>query len=133
MKKILFLLCSILLLCSCNKDEAEPQVTDPEQVILGRWELIEDSFGPVDANGYDEYQTDSIKISYNYDDGVYYNEKYWFEDSLLIRSFTYIDPYNNDTVVFKWPYRFEFISSNTMKLDFQFPSINTLYIYTRIK
>lgn len=125
------LLFAITILFNSCSNEEEPKATDPNQAILGRWEEIENSLGSVKPSGYDEYLPDSIKIFYNYSDGISHREKYWFQDSILIRSFKYMDSY--DTVVFKLPYKYKFISKDRLRLDFQYPAIVNWYIYKRIK
>ncbi|MCV9388135.1 hypothetical protein [Reichenbachiella ulvae] len=131
----IFSLILLLAIASSSCEEDLPTVTDPQQAILGKWEIIENTFGPVTSpSGYDEYLPDSVRISYSYEDETFYYEKYWFEDSLLIRSFEFIDAYdNNDTTVFNLPYRYEFLNYNTLKLELQFPAMNPIHIYQRIK
>lgn len=134
MRQIIFLLGGVLFIFSCCKDNVEPKVTDPKQALLGQWEEIEDSFGPVTKpSGYDEYLPDSVRKSYSYVDKIFYYEKYWIQDSLFFRSFKYVDPYDGTTTVFKWSYQFKFITRNKLQLEFQAAALNRLSIYKRIK
>lgn len=131
---IIFLVVGTLFVFCCCKDNIEPKVTDPKQALLGKWEEIENSLGPVNnPSGYDEYLPDSVRKSYSYVDKIFYFEKYWLQDSLLIRSFKYVDPNDNNVTVFKWPYRYEFLSHDKLKLRFQNPAVINWYIYKRIK
>lgn len=134
MRIIIFLLGCMLFVFGCCENNIEPKVTNPKQAILGKWEEIENNLGYVDnPPGYDEYLPDSVRKSYSYADKIFYYEKYWLEDSLLIRSFKYIDPFDNDTIVFKWRFRYEFLSYNKLKLVSQNPSIIYSQTYKRIK
>jgi len=134
MRQITFLVSGMLFIFGCCKNSVEPKVTDPKQALLGRWEEIENNLGPVNnPSGYDEYLPDSVRKSYSYADKIFYYEKYWLEDSLLIRSFKYVDPYDNYVKVFKWRYRYEYLSYNKIKLVSQNPSIIYSQTYKRIK
>ncbi|MDX9847366.1 MAG: hypothetical protein RBT74_10330 [Tenuifilaceae bacterium] len=135
MKKLTVYLVAFLvanIISSCDREEPLPPVTNPQQAILGKWEIIENTFGPVDnPPGYDEYLPDSIRISYSYTDMVFYHEKYWLSDSLLFRSIVFTS--EGDTIDFQWPYRFKFINYNKLKLEFLYPSLNPISIYKRLK
>lgn len=53
----------MLFTYGCSKEETEPKVTDPQKAILGRWEIIQNSFGPISYPGsYTEYERDSILL-----------------------------------------------------------------------
>ena len=139
MKKLyllfLFMLTAIIL-TSCKEDiKAE---MNPKIAILGKWEITHLGNGseliPIDnPSAYEEYLPDSILQSYNYEEKTFDKYKFWLNDSLLIKSFTYIDQIDKDTIVFTLPYKYEFITPNKLKLDFEYPAIFGTSIYKRIK
>lgn len=133
MKKIAFvaIISSLFLFSGCAEDE--PRVTDPQKAILGKWEVTQTNLGPQKPNGYVEYLSDSIRLFYSYTDKSFSYEKYWLNDSILIRSFEYRDPYDNETTVFKWQYRYEFVNHNEMHLEFLNPAIQYFFVYKRLK
>jgi hypothetical protein len=127
-----YIITLLLFTCGCSYNDIK--VTDPKKAILGRWEEIENSLGAVtNPSGYDEYLPDSLRKTYSYADKIFYIEKYWLQDSLLFRSFKYVDPYDNSTTVFKWPYRYEFLGYDKLRLDFQNPALINWHVYKRIK
>jgi hypothetical protein len=127
----LLLIPGLMLTCfSCGKEDVK---IDPHKAILGKWEIIEDTFGPVEPYGYVEYLPDSVRIFYSYTDKSFTYEKYWLNDSILFISFVFIDQYDNDTTVFTWLYQFKFINYNRLQLQSRDPSSNPGSIYQRIK
>ncbi|MBX2965935.1 MAG: hypothetical protein KF845_07300 [Cyclobacteriaceae bacterium] len=106
---------------------------EPAKTILGKWEITRTNLGAVTPSGYEEYLQDSILISYSYIDNTSFYQKYWFSDSLLVKSFVFIDQYDNDTIVFKFLYRFKFVNYNEFHLEARDPSIQNYFIYKRIK
>jgi hypothetical protein len=134
MKKITLLLTLILILTfhGCNRENLS---LNPYKAIIGKWEIIETTFGPVtNPSEYEEYFPDSILLIYNYDEERFYESKYWLNDSLLYIQHTYTDPVTNDTIlVSTLPYRYKFLTTNKLQLEFQHPSMNPLSIYKRIK
>ncbi len=117
----------------CNREETDPRVTDPEKAILGRWEVIENSLGPVtDPSQYEEYLPDSVLLIYRYDGEELLHYKYWFSDSILYKGGIFIDTFN-DTAVVAEPYQYKFLSFNKLRMDFQNPAIVNWYIYKRTK
>lgn len=124
----LAVICSIM---SCEEDGIK---MNPNRAIIGRWEIVEDYFGPVTKPGwYDEYFPDSVCLSYNYKDQAFYPEKYWFTDSLLTRSFVFIDPDFNDTVEIQFQYQYKFLSYNKLWLKSVDLGLNPVGIYRRIE
>lgn len=125
---------TVFLFASCGKEELK--VTNPEQAILGKWEIIENSFGPITYPGsYREFRSDSILLNYvNENDFAY--SKYWMDDSVLfIKSTYYINegPGYEDTLVITEPNKYKFLSYNKLMLDLQQPALVTKFIYKRIK
>lgn len=130
MKNTYFFISLLIAVFSCTGDE-EPYIFDFEQSILGKWELVENTFGAVDrAPGYFQYKKDSVRLFFNYEQAQVYQEKYWLSDSLLYVSFSYMDEF--DTIVFEIPYKYTFINYNTLKLEMQIPALNPLAIYKRM-
>ena len=118
----------------CDNNENLTSVTYPQKAILGKWEIIENSSGPISYPGaYREFQSDSVLFDY-VDENDFSYSKYWFADSLLYIRHVYIDQVSGDTIlVSALPYRFEFIAYNKLKLEFQiFVQIPT-HIYKRVK
>ncbi|MBX2965934.1 MAG: hypothetical protein KF845_07295 [Cyclobacteriaceae bacterium] len=112
----------------CGEDHIEPTKS-----ILGRWELVENSFGVVtNPSQYEEYLPDSVLLIYRYNEKTFYQYKYWFNDSLIFKGGIFVDSFG-DTAVVAEPYKYKFISFNKLRMDFQYPAINTSYIYKRIK
>ncbi len=135
MKKLLVYIL-LFNLCSCHDDHPPGLVTDPKQAILGRWEVIENSFGPISYPGsYTEYRQDSILFDYvNTNDFTY--SKYWMNDSILFTKSTYYiyeGPGYEDTLIVVLPYKYEFLSYNKLRLDLQYPAMVTTFIFKRIK
>lgn len=136
MKLLIFKLFSVALFllfigAGCEKENIEP---DPAKAILGKWEVIEDSFGPVSyPGGYKEFKPDSVLINYNSSGDTTYS-KYWFVDSLLYKSHVYIDQITGDTILVDvQTYKYEFLTSNKLKLVWNVYAINPVHIYKRIK
>tara|TARA_R110002096_G_scaffold434606_1_gene656860 strand:+ start:1057 stop:1476 length:420 start_codon:yes stop_codon:yes gene_type:complete len=124
----------VLLFTACEKDDLP---IDPNNAILGKWEITHlgngaDAPAYEDLFSYQEYLPDSISRYYNYREQRFYNEKYWIEDSLLYRSYLFIDAIDKDTTVFVDKYKFQFLNKNRLRLDYQNPAIFTTSIYKRI-
>lgn len=139
MKKLygcLLLLILVATLATCNKDEPLPKVTDPQKAILGKWEITADTHGPIRYPGsYVEYRADSILFDYVSEDDFSYS-RYWLvePDSLLYKSHIYIDAVSGDTILVDvQAYKYEFITYNKLKLDWQQLAVNPTHIYKRIK
>lgn len=116
------------------QNEPLPKVTDPKKAILGKWEIIEDSFGPIRYPGYyREYRQDSVLFDYVSEDDTSYS-KYWFVDSILYKSHVYINHSSGDTILVDiQAYRYRFLNYNKLRLDLQAPALNTKLILSRIK
>jgi len=129
------LICVITLIISCDKETPK---LDPRKTILGKWELTHYGNGTnLTSNDtpivYQEYLLDSVLRYYSYEKKRFINyEKYWFEDSLLIQSFETFDDINNEIIVRKRPYLYEFKTADELRLEFQFSAQITSSIYTRI-
>jgi hypothetical protein len=122
------------MLVSCKKEE--PQL-DPRKAILGKWEATHLGNGndliPIENPiAYQQYLPDSVLLTYNYEEETFSYEKYWLTDSLLITSFVFIDNIDKDTVVFKFPYKYDFITPSKLKLEFQYLAIFRTSIYKRL-
>ncbi|HET8736479.1 MAG TPA: hypothetical protein VFM69_07760 [Pricia sp.] len=134
--KLFFYALAVLLVYSCSKDD-QP-VDDPRDAILGKWQLTHLGNGidapPYEGDpGYQEYLPDSVmRIHNDGEDGFIY-QKYWFNDSLLLQSATYVDAIDKDTIVYIERYKYEFLGRNRLKLDWQVNAIFTTSIYKRIK
>lgn len=130
--KIFSILFCLTIISGCGGKE-DPVVTDPEVAILGKWEVIENSLGPVaTASQYEEYKADSVLDIYRYAGGELVHYKYWFSDSMLYKGGVFVDSYN-DTIVIKEPYTFKFLSPDKLRMDFQYPALVNWYIYQRKK
>jgi hypothetical protein len=59
MKKLTIYLVAFIvtnIISSCDREEPLPPVTNPQQTILGKWEVIENTFGPISYPGsYQEF------------------------------------------------------------------------------
>lgn len=131
LKLSMFILFVALTTTGCEKENIDP---DPAKAILGKWEVIEDTFGPVSYPGaYKEYLPDSVLINYNSEGDTTYS-KYWLVDSLLYKSHVYIDQITGDTILVDvQQYKYEFLTYNKLKLVWQVYAINPVHIYKRIK
>ncbi|MEQ8552810.1 MAG: hypothetical protein RIC06_11070 [Cyclobacteriaceae bacterium] len=129
---IIWLIFLSILAISCNKEEID---IDAREAILGKWEIIENTFGPISYPGtYEEYKTDSLLFIYNSEDDSFHG-KYWLNDSLLFHHivwYTY-DGVHHDTIEITQPFRYEFLSPDKLKLDSYNPALNPITIYKRIK
>ncbi len=114
LKLSVFILLVTLIEAGCEKENIEP---NPAKAILGKWEVIEDTFGPVSyPGGHKEFKPDSVLINYNSSGDTTYS-KYWFVDSLLYKSHVYIDQITGDTILVDvQTYKYEFLTSNKLKL-----------------
>ena len=81
---------------------------------------------------YEEYLSDSILVIYNYEVDRFSYKKYWLTDSLLIKSISFIDDVTNEPKELTFPYKFEFITLNELKLVLQQPAIIVTSTYKRI-
>ena len=131
MKSVLVFLL-ILCLNSCRTDDNLPDVTDPKEAILGKWELIADASGPVSYEGsYREFRTDSIVFHY-VDENDFAYGNYWFDDSVLYIKDIYIDDQSGDTIfVDIQPYEYGFPNHNRLELTHVYPFLNPTTIYKR--
>ena len=115
---LLLPLCVVLSGVGCKKSNIDYDA-DPAKAILGKWKIIENTFGPVNyPEAYSEYRPDSVLIHYNSKDDIIYS-KYWFSDSLLYEG--------------NLPFIFEFLTNDKLRLDNQTPAIVTVVILKRIK
>lgn len=128
-----------MVLYSCDREENLPQVTNPQQAILGKWEITHlgngNQLSPVDPISYEEYLPDSVMLTYVYEEENFYDYQYWFNDSLLAKSRTWItyDGAYYDTITITEEYRFEFIDHNILRLDIHnMTAIFYTSIYKRI-
>jgi len=124
----------LILLFSCGKNEVEPNVTDPKKAILGKWEIVGNSFGSISYPGsYREFRRDNVVFDYNGGNDFSYS-KYSFADSILYIKHLYIDQVSGDTsVVDIEPYLYKFFNYNRLELVMIDPSLNPLRLYQRIK
>ena len=124
----LFLL-QLLMTNSCINEDIN---IDPTKAIIGKWEIVENTYGPVSYPGsYQQYLPDSVLLNYNSEDDITYS-KYWFKDSLLFKQYVYIEQDSQDTILVDiQPYKFEFLEKNKLKLELQQPAMVTLFIYNR--
>jgi len=141
MKKVIKLLTSLILfaaiflLPSC--DNEAPKL-DPKKTILGKWE--ETYYGSDDNNLFAiedpivsiEFLPDSVIEYYNYEYQTFSYQKYWFEDPLFIKSFEVYDNVTNETIEIKFPFKYEFINRNKIKLEIQISAQWTITILERI-
>lgn len=107
----------LIVLTGCKKEEI---MIDPKEAILGKWELSHFGSNPVkEPVGYVEYLSDSLRISYFYNEELPITSKYWLNDSLLFISTAYSIVGEDDTYTSTWSYKYEFISLNILQLDLQ--------------
>jgi hypothetical protein len=124
----------ILLLILFNSCEKFATKSEPQQVIIGRWQTIEVGNGSnmeriEDPNGYSEYFEDSLKIEYSQDLGEY-RKRYWI-DSLL---YEYVYLQNEQRRFMTGIYSYTFFDNNKkMKLVIKGPALYTTTIDRRIK
>lgn len=112
------LLSAVMICMSCSTDDDAP--IDPKSDILGKWEYIANSFGPVSASGtYKQFMQDSILYNYNSENDFSYS-KYWLNTS-------------NDTLFMgNLSFKIEFLNRNKLQLDILQPAVITRSIYKRI-
>lgn len=135
-KKLFFYIMTALIIYGCSKDDLP--VDDPQQAILGQWQLTHLGNG---ANaeaypgnpGYQEYMPDSVMRVHNDGEVGFIYANYWFKDSLLFQRATYTDAIDKDTIIFTERYKYEFLNRNRLRLDLQANAIFTTAIYKRIK
>jgi hypothetical protein len=122
----------LITMSGCGNENA---YIDAQQAILGRWEIIETTYGPItDPAEYEEYHPDSTHIVYNYEEEVFYRSKYWLNDSLLYLQHVYVDQASGDTIlVSTLPYRYTFLTHDKLQLELLYPSMNPLSVYKRIE
>lgn len=134
-KKIKMSVITLFLLfigAGCGKDE--PLETDPAQIILGKWEIVEmgnyPDMEPVEnPSGYKEYLADSVLREYNYKTGSFFYKTYWI-DSLLHEGV-----YRSDGYLVATRYRYNFVSmNNEIKLELHNAAgIYNNFVFQRIK
>ncbi|MDX9847363.1 MAG: hypothetical protein RBT74_10315 [Tenuifilaceae bacterium] len=144
MKKLTIYLVAFLvanIISSCDREEPLPPVTDPQQAILGKWEITHLGNGnqlfPIkNPIAYEEYQTDSVLLTYNYEEEYIFYGKYWIVDTLLFKESTYYineAPGYADTLIVTEQYRFYFINYNMLRLDLlNLIAINNTSVYKRL-
>jgi len=137
MKKLLvFYVLAVLIIYSCSNENLS--VDDPQEAILGKWELTNLGTGPQappnDGRGsYTEYLPDSLLRNKNKGEGGSLYANYWFKDSLLFKKVTYLDAIDKDTIIFMERYKYEFINRNRLMLNWQINATSPTSIYKRIK
>tara|TARA_R110000868_G_scaffold411424_1_gene703872 strand:+ start:99 stop:512 length:414 start_codon:yes stop_codon:yes gene_type:complete len=134
-KTLLFTFITIIFICGCSNSDDLP--IDPNTAIFGKWEITHlgngDNLTLIEQPiAYEEYLLDSILRVYNYEEKSFYNEKYWIKDSLLFKTYLFIDAVDKGSTVFIDKYKFQFLDENRLRLDFQNPAIFTTSIYKRI-
>lgn len=136
MKKIIFktfLSITILLCVNCSSsDDSRP--INPEEDIIGKWRVIEDTYGPVNntSGAYEEFLQDNVLLIYNSKNDFSY-DKYLIKDSILYKGHIYIDNITNDTIfVDALPFKFIFLDYNTLKTTMLYPALNPIQVYKRI-
>lgn len=144
MKKLTIYLVAFIvtnIISSCDREEPLPPVTDPQQTILGKWEITHLGNGnqlfPIkNPIAYEEYQTDSVLLTYNYEEDYAFYGKYWIVDTLLFKESTYYineAPGYEDTLIVTEQYRFYFINYNMLRLDLlNMIAINNTFVYKRL-
>ena len=144
MKKLTVYLVAFIvanIISSCDREEPLPPVTDPQQAILGKWEITHLGNGnqlfPIkNPIAYEEYQTDSVLLTYNYEEDYVFYGKYWIVDTLLFKESTYYineAPGYEDTLIVTEQYRFYFINYNMLRLDLlNMIAINNTSVYKRL-
>lgn len=127
-----YLLCLFILL-GCQNDDPLPEVTNPKEAILGKWEPFADASGPVSYEGsYREFRTDSVVFHY-VDENDFAYGNYWFDDSVLYIKDIYIDDQSGDTILVDiQPYEYGFPNYNRLELTHVYPFLNPTTIYKRI-
>ena len=86
MKKLLVFIV-LISLCNCDTKNELPSVTDPQQAILGKWEIIEKGNWPslesYPPSGYSEYLSDSVVRFFDYNQNQFTSQtNYWIDDRL---------------------------------------------------
>ena len=95
-RKIIIFTITVLLLLVGNIGCKKEQHTDPSQLILGKWELINYGGGPVTPTGYREFLPSGIVREYDYEKEQY--TPFECEYSIL-----------NDTVLMMCNERYEYL------------------------
>ena len=124
----------LLLLTGTGCKDDELLETDPAQIILGKWEIVEignyPNMEPVETpSGYKEYLLDSILREYDYETSNFYYKTYWI-DSLLHEGV-----YRSDGYLIATRYRYNFFSmNNEVKLELHNAAgIYNNFVYQRLK
>lgn len=133
MKELVLILSIVLFSQSCKK---EPIETDPQKLILGKWELVESGNWPdmdqLPIVGFYEYLPDSLLRYFQYEENEYtWETQYWMNDSSL---FIFMGSAPNG-IEFWDRYSYEFTNNNnTLRLILKdvFP-IDDTFIYHRKK
>ncbi len=135
MKALVLIFSVILFSQSCKK---EPFETDPQKLILGKWELVAGGNWPDDIEpllpilGYYEYLPDSVLRYFRYEENEYvWVSKYWMNDSSL---FIFMGSAPNG-IEFWDRYIYEFSNgNNTLRLNLKdVLPIDDTFIYHRKK
>lgn len=120
---MLIVLGALFISAGCQKDETLK--TDPANIILGKWEMVETgnypNMKPIEnPSGYIEFLPDSLLKRYNYESGEYIYEIYWI-DSLL----------QEGSIKFRYNF-----TDNNNKIELEFYQVAGTFnnlIYKRIK
>ena len=131
LKILVGLILILMWIAACEKIKNQ---TDPNKIILGKWETIEMGNWPdmeaVEPIGYREFLSDSTLIEYNYKSQEYKHKKYWI-DSLLNECIYDQDEHRYfNTGRFKYEF---FHKNNKMRLDLKGMPIIKTFIFKRIK
>ena len=125
----LMLIPFLILFISCESDvkapEEEPPI-DPQEAILGKWELVLYSNPPypVTPSYYEEYLPDGTVRRYDYEKEEFrFRVSYWFEDGFLRKG---------DEYGYKHSYKFYEDKMQLKNLDLISIQDNT-EVYQRIK
>lgn len=135
MKAAIVLLCIIIFISSCSKDEVSYEV-DPQKDILGKWELIQqgtsiENLFDVEPNGYTEFLDETSYRFYDYKTEKFDDGNYTLNDSSLIFFYYAVE---NGQVVDTIPVRYFYTFRNrkTLVLDIDALAIHDFFIYKKI-
>jgi len=124
----------LLLIAGAGCKDEEPLETDPSQIILGKWEIVEignyPDMRPVEnPSGYKEYLPDSVLREYDYETGEFFYKTYWI-DSLIHEGV-----YRSDGYLIATRYIYNFINMNN-KVELELHNAAGIYnnfLFQRIK
>ncbi len=127
----LILLLISLIITGCKQEEIK---TDPQKLILGKWEIIQKGNWPdietTIATGYTEYCQDSVIRFFDYKSNQFISSStYWLNDSIV-----FIGEKREDGVNLITEYKYEFLNNNqNIRFDIQAFAIFNTFIYKRIE